>query len=207
MARKKSKANEAFEKNGLNNPYRAAQAFWQGKESEINESFENRYIIWIFVCYCLNAEELTANKISVIEKIAYKNNAFTIVLHEIHCTTADKLVIPNFSPTGSVLSRKHGLATFVHKRLEQSLVDQSPLQSETEWLCVDVAGYKIIKTSTKLHCRESHQRPSRRFHTSVCMLATSTANMSTGTRSVTSLGHQVGQRVFFERPKFLNNVQ
>jgi len=45
MARKKSKANEAFEKNGLNNTYRAAQAFWQGKESEINESFENRYII------------------------------------------------------------------------------------------------------------------------------------------------------------------
>jgi len=28
--------------------------------------------------------------------------------------------------------------------LEWSLVDQSPEQSETEWLCVDVAGYKII---------------------------------------------------------------
>jgi len=25
-----------------------------------------------------------------------------------------------------------------------SLVDQSPEQSETEWLCVDVAEYKII---------------------------------------------------------------
>ena len=54
------------------------------------------------------------------------------------------LVIPNFSPARSVLSRKYSLATFVHERLEWSLVDQSPEQSETEWLCVDVAGYKII---------------------------------------------------------------
>ena len=38
----------------------------------------------------------------------------------------------------------HGLATFVHERLEWSLVDQSPDQSETEWLRVDVAGYKIV---------------------------------------------------------------
>jgi len=28
--------------------------------------------------------------------------------------------------------------------LEWSLVDQSPKQSETEWWCTDVAGYKII---------------------------------------------------------------
>ena len=56
-------------------------------------------------------------------------------------------MIPNFSLAGSVLSRKHGLVTFVHERLELewSLVDQSPEQSETEWLCVDVAGHNIIK--------------------------------------------------------------
>jgi len=53
-------------------------------------------------------------------------------------------VIPNFSLAGSILSRNHGLATFLHERLEWSLVDQSPEQSETEWLCVDIAGYKII---------------------------------------------------------------
>jgi len=53
-------------------------------------------------------------------------------------------VIPNFSLAGSILSRTHGLATFVHEQLEWSLVDQSPEQSETEWMCVDVAGYKII---------------------------------------------------------------
>jgi len=92
----------------------------------------------------LTTEGLTENKISVIEQLAYKNKAFIIVLQETHCTTADKLVIPSFSLAGSVLSRNHGLAMFVHKRLEWSLVDQSPEQSETEWLCVDVAGYKIV---------------------------------------------------------------
>jgi len=92
----------------------------------------------------LNTEGLTADKISVIEQLAYKKKAFIIVLQETRCTTADKLVIPNFPLAGSILSRNHGLATFVHERLEWSLVDQSPEQSETEWLCVDVAGYKIV---------------------------------------------------------------
>ena len=92
----------------------------------------------------LKTEGLTAGKISVTEQLAYKNKAFIIVLQETHCLTADKLVIPTFSLAGSVLSRNHDLATFVHERLEWSLVDQSPEQSETEWLCVDVAGYKII---------------------------------------------------------------
>jgi len=55
---------------------------------------------------------LTAKKISVIDQLANKNKTFIIVLQESHCTTADKLVIPNFSTAGSVLSRKHGLATF-----------------------------------------------------------------------------------------------
>jgi len=61
----------------------------------------------------LNIEGLTADKISVIEQLAYKNKAYIIVLQENHCTTADKLVIPNFSLAGSILSRNHGLATFV----------------------------------------------------------------------------------------------
>jgi len=41
-----------------------------------------------------------------------------IFLQETHYTTADKPVIPNFSLVGSVLSRNHGLATFVHERME-----------------------------------------------------------------------------------------
>ena len=53
-------------------------------------------------------------------------------------------MIPNFPLAGSVLSRKRSLAALVHERLECSLAGQSPEQSEPEWLCVDVAGYKII---------------------------------------------------------------
>jgi len=66
----------------------------------------------------LNIEGLTENKISVIEQLPYKNKAFIIVLQETNCTTADKLMIPNFSLAGSILSRNHGLVTFVHERLE-----------------------------------------------------------------------------------------
>jgi len=51
-------------------------------------------------------------------QVACKNKAFIIVLQETHCTTADKLVISNFSQAGSVLIRKQDLATFVHERLE-----------------------------------------------------------------------------------------
>ena len=63
----------------------------------------------------------------------------------VHCHQAfEKLMIPNFALAGSVPSRNYGLATFVHERLEWTLVDQSPDKSETEESCVDVAGYKII---------------------------------------------------------------
>ena len=33
---------------------------------------------------------------------------------------------------------------FVHERLKWTLYDQSPTTSDTEWLCVDVDGYKIV---------------------------------------------------------------
>ena len=49
----------------------------------------------------LNTEGLTENKIFIIEQLAYKNKAFIIVLQETHCTTADKLVTPNFLLAGS----------------------------------------------------------------------------------------------------------
>jgi len=92
----------------------------------------------------LNAEGLTANKISVLEGLlAYNNEAFIIALKESYSTSADKLVIPNFSLAASVLSKNHNLATFVHEWLEWSLIDQSLEQSETEWLRIDVARYKI----------------------------------------------------------------
>ena len=101
----------------------------------------------------MNIEWLTVSKISVIEQLASPIKALVPVLQETHCTTADKLAIPIFSLAGSVLSRKHGLATFVHERLESSQIDQPPEQSETEWLCVDIAGYKIINICKLLPSR------------------------------------------------------
>jgi len=71
----------------------------------------------------LNTEEV--NNTSVIEQLAYKNEAFNIILQEAHCKTADQLVIPNFSPGRLVLNRRHGFATCVHERLGSSLVDHS----------------------------------------------------------------------------------
>ena len=73
-----------------------------------------------------------------------QSKALVILLQKTHCTDAEKLVLPNYQLAGSSLSRKHGLATFVHERLRYTLLDQSPPTSEIEWLCVDVDDYKIV---------------------------------------------------------------
>ena len=74
-----------------------------------------------------------------------QSEVLVILLQETHCTDAEKLVLPNYQLSGSSLSRKHGLDTFVHERLRYTLLDRSPQTSEIEWLCVDVDGYKIVK--------------------------------------------------------------
>ena len=67
-----------------------------------------------------------------------------ILLQETHCTYAQRLVLPDYQLGGFSLSRNHGLATFVRERLKWTLFDQSPPTLETEWLCIDVDGYKIV---------------------------------------------------------------
>jgi len=62
----------------------------------------------------------------------------------------------------------------------------TPGQPETELLCVDVAGYKIINVYKPPRSRLT-PTTTRRFHTPVCMLASSTASMSTGVTSQRSL--------------------
>ena len=54
------------------------------------------------------------------------------------------MVLPSYQLAGSFLSRKHGLATFVHEQLRYTLLDQSSPTSEIEWLSVDVDDYKIV---------------------------------------------------------------
>ena len=61
-----------------------------------------------------------------------------ILLQETHCTNADKLVISHFTLVSLVLSKKHGLAMFVYKKLSWALTDQSPEKLTIEWLCVNV---------------------------------------------------------------------
>ena len=92
----------------------------------------------------LNIEGLTASKMNVLHHLAMQSEALVILLQETHCTDAEKLVLPHYQLAGSSLSRKHGLATFVHERLRYTLLDQSPPTSEIEWPCVDVDGYKIV---------------------------------------------------------------
>ena len=102
----------------------------------------------------LNIEGLTASKMNVLHHLAMQSEALVILLQETHCTDAEKLVLPNYQLAGSSLSRKHGLATFVHERLRFTLLNQSPPTSEIEWLCVDVDGYKIVN----VYCASHRQR-------------------------------------------------
>ena len=66
----------------------------------------------------LNTKGLTVSRISAIEQLVDKNKALVTINQKNLCIKADKLVIPSFSLTASVLSRKQGLATLVHMRLE-----------------------------------------------------------------------------------------
>ena len=106
----------------------------------------------------LNIEDLTASKMNVLHHLAVQYEALVILLREINCTCADKLTILGFALAGSSLSRKHGLATFVHDRIKWTFVDQSSATLETEWLCVDVDGYKIVNvnkpSSTRLQASD-----------------------------------------------------
>ena len=92
----------------------------------------------------LNIEGLTASKMSVLYHLAAQREALVILLQETHCTSAQRLVLPDYQLAGLFLSRNHGLAMLVYERLKWTLFEQSPPTSETEWLCVDVDGYKIV---------------------------------------------------------------
>ena len=122
---------------------------------------------------------------NVLHHLAIHSEALVILLQETHCTDAEKLVLPNYQLAGSSLSRKHGLATFVHKRLRYTLLDQSPLTSEIEWLCVDIDGYKIT-TSTNHRQRDCNPWISQCILTPVFVLAILTVVMLTGVTMINS---------------------
>ena len=65
----------------------------------------------------LNIEGLTASKISIIEQLDNKNKTVVVLIQKTHCTNVNRMVLPFFSLVGSMLRRKHSLATFVHEQL------------------------------------------------------------------------------------------
>ena len=66
----------------------------------------------------LNIEGLTASKMNVLHHLAIQLEAFVMLLQDTHCISAEKLVLSNYQLARFSLSRKHGLATFVHERLK-----------------------------------------------------------------------------------------
>ena len=86
----------------------------------------------------------TASKMISLYYLALQFEAFVVLLQETYCTNAEKLVLPSFQLAGSSLSRKHGLATFVHEQLRYTLLNLFTPISEIEWLCVDVDSYRIV---------------------------------------------------------------
>ena len=138
----------------------------------------------------LNIEGLTASKMNVLHHLAMQYEALVILLQETHCTNAEKFVLPNYQLAGSSLSRKHGLATFVHERLRYTFLDQSPPTSEIEWLCVDVDGYKIVNVykppPTRLRTLDLPVFPHPVFTLAILTVAMLTGVMMTTVRTVSA---------------------
>ena len=80
----------------------------------------------------LNIEGLAASKMNVLHHLAVEHEALIILLQETHCTSSEKLILPSFALAEFSLSRKQGLAAFVHERLKYTFLKQSPLKSETK---------------------------------------------------------------------------
>ena len=132
----------------------------------------------------LNIEGLTASKMNVLHHLAMQSEALVILLQETHSTDAEKLVLPNYQLAGSSLSRKHGLAKFVHERLRYTLLDQSPPTSEIEWLCVNADGYIIVNVTNHSQ-RDCDPWISQCFLIHVFTLAVLTVVMLTGVTTTT----------------------
>ena len=88
-------------------------------------------------------------------------------------------MIPNYTLADRVSSRKHDLATFVHEQFKWTIADQSLEKSASEWLCVDIDGWKIVNI---YKAPNSQLTPTtfRCFNISVSILVTSAAGIQIG---------------------------
>ena len=92
----------------------------------------------------LNVEGLTNAKLTVISQLAHTNNATVVLLQETHCETTERLVLPNYTLAACILSKQHGIATFIREDQKWTCLEQSAEDSELEWTAVKVQEETII---------------------------------------------------------------
>ena len=81
-------------------------------------------------------------KLEVIRQLADSNQVAVVLLKETHRTTDDNLKLPGFLLAGSILSKHHGMATFVRTGITWSAVKRSP--PNIEWLVTEVQETTIV---------------------------------------------------------------
>lgn len=150
------------------------------------------YKLWLTTVvekYCrpnarqLHADGLNTNKFNVLEYLAYLSKTSIALLKETHTSKADKLMIPTltFNLTVSILSRKHSLATLVHKKAMCTPVEQSPIISDFE-LCVHVEDYRITDVN-KPSLLRLFPEGIPHFYTLIFALVNLTTNTSNGVKA------------------------
>ena len=93
----------------------------------------------------LNVEGLTGSKFLLIEELALFAKVLVILLQGTYCSSANELVIPNFTLSVFILSRKRCLVTFVNnKYFCFTLIDRYSDFSKIEWLLIDAYNLKTI---------------------------------------------------------------
>ena len=92
----------------------------------------------------LNVKGLTIAELEVIQQIADINQVTVILLQETHRAVADHQKLPRFILAGSILSKKHGLATFAREQISLTTISQSPPSSNIEQPAIKIQEITII---------------------------------------------------------------
>ena len=92
----------------------------------------------------LNVEGLTNAKLEIIRHLADSHKVAAVLLQETHCMAEDTLKLPGFHLAGSILSRHHGIATFVRSDLGWTATGQSPPNASVEWLSTRIQATSVV---------------------------------------------------------------
>ena len=92
----------------------------------------------------LNIEGLTIAKLEVVQHLAESNKVAAVLLQETHCTDEERLKLPGFHLTGSIYSRRHGLATFVRADITWTDGGRSSPDSSVQWLITKIQETSVV---------------------------------------------------------------